>query len=218
MNEAGLWSITPRAEELMVRTARVSANTDNSDTKLLAYCMKHGHHSVFEHAHATFEIDTSRAIAPQLLRHRSFTFQEFSQRYSEVKDEPVFTGARSQDTKNRQNSNDDMTVHKKDWWTQTQTRIWNRAYNAYEEALGQGIAKELARTLLPGMAPTRLFMTGNIRSWVHYCNVRCEKSTQLEHREIADMIWQSLRIELPVVTEAAEEVYKSLAMVEYIDE
>jgi thymidylate synthase (FAD) len=205
-----LWSITPKAEELMVKTARVSANTDNSDTKLLAYCMKHGHHSVFEHGHATFDIHTSRSIAPQLLRHRSFCFQEFSQRYSEVKDQPVLTGARSQDTKNRQNSNDDMTDAQKSEWRGDQLDVWIVCYAAYEDALKNGIAKELARTLLPGMSPTRLFMTGNIRSWVHYCNVRSEKSTQLEHREISDAIWKTLRVELPVVTKAAEEIYSTL--------
>ena len=164
-----LKTITPNIEKTMVEIARVSSDTNNSDTKLLAYCMKHGHHSVFEHGHMTMEINTSRAISPQILRHKSFSFSEFSQRYSAVDDYPVLTGARSQDIKNRQNSNDDMPEHRKKWWIAQQHQTWDRAYLDYEEALNLGVAKELARTLLPTMAPTRMFMTGNIRSWIHYC-------------------------------------------------
>lgn len=210
MSNVELITITPEAERIMAYCARVSSpqNQDNPDyAKLLRYCMHHGHWSVFEHAHATMEIETSLAIATQLLRHRSFTFQQFSARYSDVQTlgsdilEPI--NLRRQDKKNRQNSIDNIKDGVKRYWLDRIERVLGEVCELYDEMLDDGIAKECARMVLPQATRTRLYMTGNIRSWIHYIQVRTDPSTQLEHRVIAEAIRDILAQELPVVAEAA---------------
>jgi thymidylate synthase (FAD) len=198
-----LISITPDAEKTMLYVARVSSpKQESSNTGLLGYCLKHKHWSVFEHAVMTIEIETSRAISPQILRHRSFTFSEFSQRYATVEDDPVLVDARRQDDKNRQNSTDDMDQYTKDWWTDSQYIIWEEAMRRYEQALAKGIAKEVARNILPVMAPTKIYMTGSVRSWLHYIQLRSAKETQLEHRIIAEGCRDIFTEQLPIIAEA----------------
>lgn len=197
-----LISITPGAADLIVRCARVS-NPENvaarPGDKLLAYCAKHKHWSIFEMADMTVEIVTSRAISAQILRHKSFSFQEFSQRYAEVVSTEEYP-ARRQDTKNRQNSIDDMDPADKIWFNVAQRRVAALSSELYTEALERGIAKEQARFLLPMSATTRLFMKGSIRSWLTYLQVRLDPSTQLEHRELAQAIQQILLEQIPVLS------------------
>lgn len=203
-----LIAITPDAEKTMAYIARVSSpNQENPAVeRLLGYCLRHGHWSVFEHAFLTLEIETSRAIARQMLRHRSFTFSEFSQRYAEVGDRPVYVKARRQDTKNRQNSIDDLPLIELGRWDDIQGFAWQKAQSYYQEALKAGIAKECARALLPeGLTPSKLYMTGSVRSWINYLQVRLEPSTQLEHREVALMCLLVLEAELPIIFKAARE-------------
>lgn len=199
-----LISITPKAEETMGYCARVS-NPDNQDNPkvagLLSYCIKHGHWSVFEQANMVLEITTSRAIAPQILRHRSFAFQEFSQRYAAVNDFIPFR-ARRQDKKDRQNSIDDMDSATQEWFSQAQQQIWTLAYGKYQEALERGVAKECARALLPLNTSTKLYMNGTVRSWIHYIQLRAQPSTQYEHRLIAMRCQQIFAEHLPQVAQA----------------
>jgi thymidylate synthase (FAD) len=180
-----------KPEEIIVYCARVSnpKNQDNMDTapKLLNFCIKHKHWSVFEMANMCVEIKTSRGIAPQILRHRSFNFQEFSQRYAKAT-EFVTYEPRRQDVKNRQNSIDDMSDEEKKWFEEAQKKVQQQGLSLYEEALEKGIAKECARFLLPLNTQTILYMNGSVRSWIHYLQVRCDESTQKEHREIAEQI------------------------------
>ena len=186
-----LISITPDAEKHMAYCARVSNpnNQDNSSIAgLLSYCIKHKHWSIFEMAFMTVEINTNRAIAAQILRHRSFTFQEFSQRYANpVKDlEFVIRDARLQDPENRQNSieNEDKEISK--IWKEKQENLISEATNTYNWAIENGIAKEQARSVLPeGNTVSRLYMNGTLRSWIHYIELRSENGTQKEHMEIA---------------------------------
>ncbi len=199
-------SITPDAEKTMGYIARVSnpANQDNPNVAgLLSYCIKHGHWSVFEQAHMTLEITTGRDVSPQILRHRTFTFQEFSQRYAAVT-EYVKREPRRQDSKNRQNSIDDLSQSDKDWFNAAQDVGWTEAFRRYEEALKRGIAKECARALLPMASKTTLYMTGSVRSWIHYLNVRTDPSTQLEHRELALQAKAIFVEQLPIVAKALE--------------
>jgi len=198
-----LISITPNAEELIAYCARVSSkNQDNPKIqKLLEYCIDHEHWSVFESAFITIEINTSRAISAQILRHRSFTFQEFSQRYAEVPDFYTYE-ARRQDTKNRQKSIDDMDFKDKHWFTCAQDRVQTLSTFLYNEALDKGIAKEQARFLLPLSSKTKLYMTGNVRSWIHYIDLRCKWDTQKEHRDLALEIREILKKELPTIAKA----------------
>lgn len=198
-----LITITPAAEAMISYCARVSSpNQENPEyAKLLAYCIKHKHYSVFEQAHMTVEIQTSRMISAQILRHRSFTFQEFSQRYAEVQDFESY-GARRQDLKNRQNSVDDLSPDVKAEWLRRQEENFARCMQHYSWALASGIAKECARAVLPMQTTTKLYMTGSIRSWIHYLDVRCSEDTQLEHREIANAIKEIFIQELPTVAEA----------------
>lgn len=197
------------AEELIVYAARVSnpSNQSNMDTasKLLAYCIKHAHWSIFETASMTVEVTTSRAIAAQLIRHRSFTFQEFSQRYAKAATFVKY-GARRQDDKNRQNSLDDLDRGTKYWFERQQERVWEMSYSLYECALTLGIAKECARTLLPMSTQTTLYMTGSVRSWIHYLQTRTEKATQLEHRQIAQQIATIFDVQFPNIASALKEV------------
>lgn len=192
-------------EEVVSYVARVSNpnNQTNFETapKLLSYLIKNKHWSPFEHSYLTIEIETSRGIAAQILRHRSFVFQEFSQRYSKT-EEYVQYEARRQDLKNRQNSIDDMSEEDKTWFKNIQIELWDVAERAYNDALKKGIAKEQARFLLPLNTKTKLYMTGSIRSWITYFMVRMDKTTQLEHRQIAKDCFNIFKSEYPVITEA----------------
>ncbi len=193
------------ADELMAYLARVSnpKNQDNLKTipKLLGYCAKNKHWSIFEQADLTVEIKTSRAIAQQMLRHRSFTFQEFSQRYAAATDYILYEGRR-QDVKNRQNSIDDMSKFRRWWFKIAQRLIWNFCFSFYKKALKKGIAKECARFILPLNTATTLYMKGSVRSWIHYIELRASGSTQCEHREIAGKIKDIFCEHYPVTAEA----------------
>lgn len=203
MTPVSLISITPDAEATMAYIARVSSpHQDNPEyARLLKYCIDHQHWSVFEHAYMTVEITTTRMISAQILRHRSFTFSEFSQRYSEPMDY-VHVDARRQAEKNRQSSVDDLPEKTQAWWEQRQLEHWAESEMLYKEALHLGVAKECARAILPLNTMTRLYMTGSIRSWIHYIQLRTQEDTQLEHREIAQNIKEIFAHKLPVVAEA----------------
>ena len=203
--EVKLISITPDSENLIAYCARVSSNQqDNpSISKLLRYCIKHKHWSVFETAYLTVEINTSRAISAQILRHRSFTFQEFSQRYAAVPDFITYD-ARRQDKKNRQASIDDMSIEDRHWFSVAQDRVQTLTASLYLDALDKGIAKEQARFLLPMSSRTKIYMTGNIRSWIHYLELRTGIETQKEHRDIARQIKKIFKEELPIISGALE--------------
>lgn len=195
--------ITPEAEKIIGYCARVSnpANQDNPDVKgLLRYCMKHGHWSVFEMASMCVEITTSRAISAQVLRHRSFSFQEFSQRYAETYT-ILPTTPRRQDYKNRQNSFDDVDADTLTWWDVNEYNLHEYSLMLYRDALSKGIAKESARMLLPLATETKLYMSGSIRSWIHYFQLRCASETQREHREIANEIRELFKQECPIIGE-----------------
>lgn len=195
------------AEELLVYCARVSspANQGSHATgeRLLRYCLKAGHWSVFEQADMTVEVETSRAIAAQILRHRSFTFQEFSQRYADVSvmgfEE---ASARRQDTKNRQASHDDLPREVREWFSEAQEKINATALRTYEAALAQGIAKECARFILPLSVRTRLYMKGSVRSWIHYFQARDADGVQVEHRAIAQAARTIFAQQFPTVDAA----------------
>lgn len=202
--EVRLISITPEAEKIMAYCARVSSpeNQENPQIdKLLAYCAKHGHWSVFEQANIVMEIQTSRAIAPQILRHRSFSFQEFSQRYSKA-DEVFVTKARRQDLKNKQNSTDDLDLEVQIEFEQMQKEVWDFSYSRYCRALEMGVAKECARNFLPLSTATKIYMNGTVRSWIHYIELRTKASTQFEHRVIAQKCQDIFTSQLPIVSKA----------------
>lgn len=194
------------AEDLMVYTARVSnpSNQVNADTgpRLLRYCAKNGHWSVFEQADMTVEIVTTRAIAAQLLRHRSFTFQEFSQRYSEASGVFHHTKPRTPDLKNRQASHPSDNAWLNEKWDALQKTVAVITQEAYQDALDAGVAKELARNLLPLATETRLYMKGSCRSWIHYLQVRLDPATQKEHRDVAQCIRHVFRSVFPHTYEA----------------
>jgi thymidylate synthase (FAD) len=208
---ASLVWITPDAEQLIGFCARVSnpANQDNENVAgLLKYCIKNSHWSVFEMASACIELNVPRDISRQILRHRSFSFQEFSQRYADVGTLP-FSGyreARLQDTKNRQNSVSTNDTDLINWWEDRQAELLWSLEKTYKEALEKGIAKECARVILPeGLTPSRVYMSGTIRSWLHYLQVRSGKGTQKEHVEIANQIANILAKELPIIMGALDE-------------
>lgn len=189
MGTAKLIWVTPDAENLVAYMARVSnpENQDNPTTapKLLKYLIKNKHWSPFEMVNVCMEIETTRDIARQILRHRSFSFQEFSQRYAEVVNWDRGE-ARLQDNKNRQNSIPTQDRELQRWWDEQQVAVWKQSTEAYKLALQQGIAKEVARKVLPeGLAMSRMYMNGTLRSWLHYVDIRCDVSTQKEHREVA---------------------------------
>lgn len=194
-----IWT-TPDAEKVIAHCARVSSDwQDNPEhERLLRYCMKHGHWSIFEMAHMCVEITTSRAISAQLLRHRSFSFQEFSQRYQQA---TTFEScdARRQDAKNRQNSVDDLPDTTQRFWAQAMANVQQTAEMFYDLALKEGVAKECARMLLPLCTTTKLYMVGSARSWIHYLQVRTDPSTQQEHREIATAIEKIFCEQFPTV-------------------
>ena len=205
-----IW-ITPDAEKLLGYIARVSnpQNQDNENVEgLLRYMVKHQHWSPFEMVSAVFEIETTRDIARQILRHRSFSFQEFSQRYADVSLLPAaqLRECRLQDTKNRQNSltTDDQSKH--GLWAQLQAKVSDVALAAYQQALEMGVAKEQARAVLPeGLTPSRMYMSGTLRSWMHYCQLRTQPETQKEHRLIAQSISDELALQVPAVWSAMEQ-------------
>lgn len=196
------------AEDLIVHNARVSNPSNQLNTltgpKLLAYCIKHGHWSVFEQADMTVEIKTSRAIAAQILRHRSFSFQEFSQRYADAPGmEPV--EIRRQASKNRQSSTEVM-----DWFELDVSvpRVLEYLQTAYDTLIKNGAARECARMVLPLATSTTLYMKGSVRSWIHYMQVRRDEHTQKEHRLIADEIWKLFAKQFPVIATAIEDTEK----------
>ncbi|MBB44620.1 MAG: thymidylate synthase (FAD) [Rhodospirillaceae bacterium] len=204
-----LITVTPDAEKNMAFVARVS-NPNNQDNEnfsgLLAYCIKHQHWSVFEQAHMTLEIETTRAIAAQILRHRSFTFQEFSQRYAKSNElgEIQLPELRRQDVKNRQNSIDDLDEKVVDKLNRQMITLFSSAESLYKQMIEEGVAKECARMVLPLCTPTRIYMTGSVRSWIHYINLRSAHGTQKEHMEIAESCKDVFKEQFPVVSEALE--------------
>lgn len=193
--------LTP--EGLIAYCARVSSPHQETPDyeKLLSYCIQKKHWSVFEMVDMTVEITTSRAISPQILRHRSFCFQEFSQRYAKVQAVEKYQ-PRRQDAKNRQNSLDDLDDATVAWFDEAQESIAKLGMEKYEEALERGIAKECARVLLPLGTQTRLYMKGSIRSWIHYLEVRTDPATQKEHRDIADAVKTIFTEQFPVTSRA----------------
>ena len=204
-----LISITPDAEQMMAYIARVS-NPSNQDNEkyagLLKYCIKHNHWSVFEQSSMTLEIETTRAIAAQILRHRSFTFQEFSQRYaaSTALGDIDLPELRKQDLKNRQNSTDDLDPKMVEKFEKQMITLFSSSKALYEQMLSQGVAKECARMVLPLCTPTRIYMTGSCRSWIHYINLRSAHGTQKEHMEIAEACRKIFTEQFPAVSEALE--------------
>ena len=204
-----LVSITPDAEKTMAYIARVS-NPSNQDNEkyagLLKYCIKHNHWSVFEQSSMSLEIETTRAIAAQILRHRSFTFQEFSQRYaaSTALGKIDLPELRRQDTKNRQNSTDDLDPEIVDKFERQMITLFSSAKSLYTQMLDTGVAKECARMVLPLCTPTRIYMTGSCRSWIHYINLRSAHGTQKEHMEIAEACRKVFTEQFPSVSEALE--------------
>lgn len=208
VHTAKLVSITPDAEKQIVYMARVSnpSNQNNLETapRLIKYLIKHKHWSPFEMASMQVEVETTRAIAAQVLRHRSFSFQEFSQRYSSV-DQLGTVGLphlRSQDLKNKQASHDDLDPEMVDLMEKQIQQIYHNTFDYYEYLLSKGVAKECARSILPLGTPTRLYMSGTVRSFLHFCQIRCGVETQLEHRLIANAIKDILEEQLPSTYEA----------------
>ena len=204
-----LVSITPDAEQTMAYIARVSkpSNQDNEKySGLLKYCIKHNHWSVFEQSSMTLEIETTRAIAAQILRHRSFTFQEFSQRYaaSTALGDIDLPELRKQDLKNRQNSTDDLDPKIVEKLNKQMITLFSSSKALYEQMLSQGVAKECARMVLPLCTPTRIYMTGSCRSWIHYINLRSAHGTQKEHMVIAEACRKVFTEQFPAVSEALE--------------
>ena len=198
-----LISITPDAEKTIAYMARVSSpNQDNPEIdKLLSYLIKHNHWSPMEMATMCVEITTTRAISAQIIRHRSFSFQEFSMRYSPVQN-VIIGEARRQDEKNRQCSIDDLDESTKEWWRIVQEDHFHCASTFYNQAIKKGIAKEVARNILPMASETKLYMSGSIRSFIHYIQVRTEIGTQKEHRDIALSIKDIFIEQLPVISKA----------------
>ena len=207
MDDAKLIWITPDAEKLIAKIARVSnpQNEDNPNAeKLLKYLIKHKHWSPFEMASMCVEIKTTRAIAPQILRHRSFSFQEFSQRYAIPTESfpTVIPDLRRQDTKNRQNSIDDLPSETTEFMKDRIDQHFREGVDLYNYMLDHEVAKECARAVLPLNTCTRLYMSGTIRSWLHYCDLRCANGTQLEHQLVATNIQEILIEELPSIARA----------------
>jgi thymidylate synthase (FAD) len=200
------------AEDMIVYMARVSNPTnqgmDSDPSRLIKYCIKNEHWSIFEMVSVVMEISTTRDIARQILRHRSFSFQEFSQRYADPTKDLGFDlrEARLQDTKNRQNSIETENNELKSEWMIKQMNVISEAKNAYEWAIENGIAKEQARSVLPeGNTQSRMYMNGTLRSWIHYCQLRMENGTQKEHMEVAKECWEIIRDEFPNVVAALEQ-------------
>ena len=215
MSQVSLVWVTPNAEALVAKMARVSnpANQDNPETapKLLKYLINNKHWSPFEMVNVCMEIETTRDIARQILRHRSFSFQEFSQRYAVSEGFIQDSQARMQDTKNRQNSlyTDDISIQ--NWFEGAQRRLVTEAKFLYASALDKGIAKECARVLLPeGLTVSRMYMNGTLRSWLHYIDIRCDNATQKEHRDVANQCRDIIFSEFPTIKELHEQASSSL--------
>ena len=213
MQQVKLITVTPKAEETIGYIARVSnpKNQENPNVSgLLGYCIKHQHWSVFEQAHMTLEIETTRGLAAQILRHRSFTFQEFSQRYANTN----FLGAipvpdlRRQDEKNRQNSIDDVPQKQVEFLQKEIQAYFAEGLDLYNELIREGIAKECARFVLPLATPTRIYMTGSVRSWIHYIDLRSAHGTQKEHMDIVKEVRDIFKQQFPVCTNALNWEYK----------
>ena len=205
-----LVSVTPDAEQTMAYVARVS-NPNNQENpnyaKLLGYCIKHNHWSVFEQSFMTLEIETTRGLAAQILRHRSFTYQEFSQRYADssmLADTIPLPELRRQDTKNRQNSIDDIDPFVRQEFQVKMQKHFEEGMSLYQEMLEYGIAKECARFVLPLACPTRIYMSGSCRSWIHYINLRSANGTQKEHMDIAEACKKIFVEQFPTCAEALE--------------
>ena len=204
-----LISITPDAEQTMAYIARVS-NPSNQDNEkyagLLKYCIKHNHWSVFEQSTMTLEIETTRAIAAQILRHRSFTFQEFSQRYAQTNylGDIELPELRRQDQKNRQNSTDDLDPNVIDTLNKQMQTLFDSSLALYNQMIELDVAKECARMVLPLCTPTRIYMTGSCRAWIHYINLRSAHGTQKEHMDIAEACRKVFTEQFPTVSEALE--------------
>jgi len=204
-----LVSITPDAEQTMAYIARVSNPSNQENEKysgLLKYCIKHNHWSVFEQSTMTVEIETTRAIAAQILRHRSFTFQEFSQRYADTNllEAIQLPELRRQDTKNRQNSIDDLDPEVIEKLNKQMKTLFSSGQALYNQMIESGVAKECARMVLPLCTPTRIYMTGSCRSWIHYINLRSGHGTQKEHMVIAKAVKDVFVEQFPAVSEALE--------------
>ena len=204
-----LVSVTPEAEKHMGYVARVSnpKNQDNPKVAgLLSYCIKHGHWSVFEQAYMTLEIETTRGLAAQILRHRSFTYQEFSQRYadSNLLGKIELPELRRQDTKNRQNSIDNLEPELVENLNKQMQTLFSSAFSLYNQMLEDGVAKECARFVLPLATPTRLYMTGSARSWIHYIKLRTGHGTQKEHMDVANECKKIFTEQFPTIAEALE--------------
>ena len=205
-----LISVTPDAEKTMAYVARVSNPQNQENEKfagLLRYCIKHGHWSVFEQAHMTLEINTTRGLAAQILRHRSFTYQEFSQRYqdvSHIREDIPLPELRSQDEKNRQNSVDDVDPAIVEKYNVKMRKHFDASIDLYKEMLHDGIAKECARFVLPLATPTRLYMTGSVRSWIHYIELRSAHGTQKEHMDLVENVRKVFIQQFPVVSQALD--------------
>ena len=206
MSQVKLIHSTPDGDNLVAYMARVSnpANQGNIETsgKLITYLIKHKHWSPFEMVNMCVEIHTTRSISAQILRHRSFSFQEFSQRYAQVIDSPLIPDLRRQDTKNRQNSIDDIDLNTKQQLQHKAQFIFDQSMILYDEMIEAGVAKECARDVLPLSIPTKMYMNGTLRSWIHYCELRCDNGTQLEHQIIAKQCKELLIQQFPLVSEA----------------
>ena len=205
-----LISVTPDAEKTIAYVARVSNPQNQENEKfagLLKYCIKHGHWSVFEQAFMTVEINTTRGLAAQILRHRSFTYQEFSQRYqdvSHIREDIPLPELRSQDEKNRQNSIDDVDPAVVEKFNARMRKHFDASIDLYTEMLRAGIAKECARFVLPLATPTRLYMTGSVRSWIHYIDLRSAHGTQKEHMDLVENVRKVFIQQFPVVSQALD--------------
>ena len=205
-----LVSVTPDAEKTMAYVARVSNpknQTNENYAKLLGYCIKHNHWSVFEQSFMTLEIETTRGLASQILRHRSFTYQEFSQRYADsslLAETIPLPELRRQDTKNRQNSIDDLDPEFVELTNKQIETYFAQGMSLYQHLLDNGVAKECARFVLPLATPTRLYMSGSCRSWIHYIQLRSANGTQKEHMEIAEACKKIFSEQFPTVAEALE--------------
>jgi len=195
-----IW-ITTEAEKIIAYCARVSSNNQDNPNieKLIRYCAKQGHWSIFEMASMCIEINTTRAISAQILRHRSFHFQEFSQRYAKVEQDIEIPELRRQDLKNRQNSIRDLDDKLIEEIQKEIMDHFKKTKDLYKKILDKSVAKECARMILPMCSPTRIYMNGTIRDWIHYLKVRCDKSTQLEHRLIALKIKEIFKEHLPII-------------------
>ena len=196
---------TPNAESLIAYMARVSNpnNQDNPESeRLIKYLIKHKHWSPFEMVNMCVEIETTRSVAAQILRHRSFSFQEFSQRYAQVAKPASIPQLRRQDTKNRQNSIDNLDVDTVEDFNVKMKSLFELSESLYNEMLQAGVAKECARDILPLSTPTKLYMNGTLRSWLHYCDLRCANGTQYEHKLIADQVKGLIEQEFPTIYKA----------------